>query len=116
MSGDLRTLGGVGANPPRASFLGVRSLSLVLADFGTLLFRFILLISFRCLAFRDFSFLRTHCRPFTEVVRKTQLKVTRKVRTEVRKVLHAGESLRLAVIQCLPRRCSRCRKADVVFT
>jgi hypothetical protein len=34
--------GGVGAAlPPRASFFGVRSLSLVLADFGTLLFRFI---------------------------------------------------------------------------
>ena len=37
MSADLRTLGGVGANPPRASFLGVRSLSLVFADFATLL-------------------------------------------------------------------------------
>jgi hypothetical protein len=30
--------------PPRASFFGARSLSLVLADFGTLLFFFLLLI------------------------------------------------------------------------
>jgi hypothetical protein len=37
MSEDLRTLGGVAANPPCASFLGVRSLSLVFADFATLL-------------------------------------------------------------------------------
>ena len=39
---------GCGGRPPRASFLGVRSLSLVLADFGTFVFGFILLISFRC--------------------------------------------------------------------
>jgi hypothetical protein len=38
--------GGVGAiyPPPRVSFFGVRSLSLVLADFGTLLLFFLLFI------------------------------------------------------------------------
>ncbi len=43
------TPGGVGATPPRASFFGVRSLSLVFADFGTLLFfasLFIFILSF----------------------------------------------------------------------
>ena len=40
-------MGGVGAiAPPRASFLGVRSLSLVLPDFGTLPFSFFLVLIF----------------------------------------------------------------------
>jgi hypothetical protein len=44
--------GGVGATfPPRASFFGVRSLSLVLADFGTLLFCLFLVLIFYSLSF-----------------------------------------------------------------
>jgi hypothetical protein len=41
-------MGGVGAGPPPplASFFGVMSLSLVLADFGTLLFCFFLVVIF----------------------------------------------------------------------
>ena len=40
-----------GRRPARASFLGVRSLSLVLADFGTLLFCFFLVVIFYSLSF-----------------------------------------------------------------
>ncbi len=39
------------ANPPRASFLGVRSLSLVLADFATLLFFVFVFIFVLCFFF-----------------------------------------------------------------
>src|SRR5207248_5713876 len=42
-------------------------------------FIFISVISFRCLAFRDLSSLRTHFGPFTEVLRKIRSGVTRKV-------------------------------------
>jgi hypothetical protein len=40
-----------GRRPARASFLGVRSLNLVLADFGTLLFCFFLVVIFYSLSF-----------------------------------------------------------------
>jgi hypothetical protein len=40
-----------GSWPARASFLGVRSLNLVLADFGTLLFCFFLVVIFYSLSF-----------------------------------------------------------------
>ena len=41
----------IGSWPARASFLGVRSLNLVLADFGTLLFCFFLVVMFYSLSF-----------------------------------------------------------------
>ena len=41
----------IGRRPARASFLGVRSLNLVLADFGTLLFCFFLVVMFYSLSF-----------------------------------------------------------------
>jgi hypothetical protein len=45
-------MGGVGAAPPPlASFFGPMSLSLVLADFGTLLFCFFLVVIFYSLSF-----------------------------------------------------------------
>jgi hypothetical protein len=40
-----------GRRPARASFLGLRSLNLVLADFGTLLFCFFLVVIFYSLSF-----------------------------------------------------------------
>src|SRR5438270_13970329 len=46
-------------------------------------FIFISVISFRCLAFRALSSLRTHFGPFTEVLRKIRSGVTRKLRAGV---------------------------------
>src|SRR5215472_5975141 len=43
------------------------------------IFVFMLFNFFIVLAFRDLSSLRTHFRPFTEVVRKSRRKVTRKL-------------------------------------
>jgi hypothetical protein len=57
----LPTPGGVGSGPPpRASFFGARSLSLVLADFGTLLcfvlvFMFVLSFLFCCSVYDQLS-------------------------------------------------------------
>jgi hypothetical protein len=49
-------MGGVGAGPPPlASFFGLMSLSLVLADFGTLLFCFFLVVIFYSLFLVFFS-------------------------------------------------------------
>jgi len=47
---------------------------------------FHLLISFRCLAFRDFSLLRTHFWPFTEILRKIRPEVTRKSCSRLRTI------------------------------
>ena len=65
---------GYGGNlPPRASFFAARSLSLVLADFGTLLFCFFLVVIFYSLSFfvlflrcnhRNFQDYQNSCQPF----------------------------------------------------
>jgi hypothetical protein len=55
--------GTTGSAPPRASFFGLMSLSLVLADFGTLLFCFFLVVIFYSL-FPVFFSLHDLCQGF----------------------------------------------------